>query len=206
MNKETKKPQRREILLQLSKMLHEKDIIVSALAGTTSDCFNTMHRPGNLYAAGMGMVTPISFGLALALPNRRIIALDTDGSLLLSPSILGVVGVYEPKNLLVLVFDNERLYGSRGGPPSQTAYGADLAAMARAAGIEEADSLEDPRTLDSKLSWFLSSEGPVILIAKVEPGYLPGGGPTMSGQENKFQLIRLIETTEKIKILEPAKS
>jgi cyclophilin family peptidyl-prolyl cis-trans isomerase len=36
----------------------------------------------------MGMVTPVAFGLAKALPKRRIIALDTDGGLLLAPSIL----------------------------------------------------------------------------------------------------------------------
>jgi len=198
---EGKKIQRREVLQRLEKALHADDLVIAALAGTTVDCFETMHRPGNLYLVGMGMVTPVGFGLATALPNRRVIALDTDGSLLLSPSILGVVGVYKPRNFRILVFDNERLYGSRGGPPSQTAHGADLAGMARAAGIEQADSLEGAGILDSKISWFLSARGPVILVVKVDPSYLRGTGPSMSGQENKFQFVRHIEATERITIL-----
>ena len=55
---------RKEILLRLSGFLEEKDIVVAALAGTTNECFQTMHRPMNLYLVGMGMVTPVSFGLA----------------------------------------------------------------------------------------------------------------------------------------------
>src|SRR4249920_4243737 len=95
------KVQRKEILLQLGSLIDERDILVAALAGTTNECFHTLHRPGNLYLVGMGMVTPVSFGLARALPKRRIVALDTDGSLLLSPSILPVVGTYQPKNLCI---------------------------------------------------------------------------------------------------------
>ena len=86
------KVQRKELLLQLGSLIDERDILVAALAGTTNECFHTLHRPGNLYLVGMGMVTPVSFGLAKALPRRRIIALDTDGGLLLAPSILPVVG------------------------------------------------------------------------------------------------------------------
>lgn len=205
MSRGNKKIQRREILVRLRHFLKENDIVVAALAGTTDDCYETMHRPGNLYSVGMGMVTQVGFGLALALPKWRIIVLDTDGGLLLAPSILPVVGVYKPQNLRILVFDNERLYGSRGGPPSQTAYGVDLAGMGRAAGVENTDTVKDLGTLDAKLSWFLSDNGPVMLIAKVEPDFTRSAGLKMSGQENKFQLIRLIEETEKIEILGAAK-
>jgi thiamine pyrophosphate-dependent acetolactate synthase large subunit-like protein len=185
--------------------LKERDIVVAALAGTTYDCYKNLDRSGNLYAAGMGMATPVGFGLALALPKRRVIVLDTDGSLLLSPSILAIVGAYKPKNLSVLVFDNERLYGSRGGPPSQTAFGADLAGIAIAAGIEKAATVETLDAFKSKLPWFLLEGGPAVLIAKVKPEFHKGDGPRMSGQENKFKLVRFIEETEKIEILGAAK-
>src|SRR6478672_9572645 len=136
------KLQRKEVLLRLAQLLDDKDIVVAALAGTTNECFHTLHRPGNLYLVGMGMVTPVSFGLAKALPRRRIVALDTDGGLLLAPSILPVVGASKPKNLCVIVFDNEHLYGSRGGPSSQTAQGADLAAIARGSGIHTTATID----------------------------------------------------------------
>ena len=205
MVKKNKKVQRRDFLLQLKDSLKESDIVVAALAGTTYDCYENLDRTGNLYAVGMGMPTPVGFGLALALTKRRVIVLDTDGSLLLSPSILSVIGIYKPKNLSVIVFDNERLYGSRGGPASQTAYGADLAGIARAAGIEKATTIEDLEAFKSKISWFLREEGPVVLIAKVEGQFQIGTGPKITGQENKFKLVRFIEKTEKIEILGAAK-
>jgi thiamine pyrophosphate-dependent acetolactate synthase large subunit-like protein len=195
---------RKEILLRLSTFLEEKDIVVAALAGTTNECFHTMHRPMNLYLVGMGMVTPISFGLARALPHRRIIALDTDGSQLLSPSILPVVGAYKPKNLCIMVFDNEHLYGSRGGPPSQTAHGTQLSVLAKGAGLAACSTVESAEAFASEFEKFVAEGGPAEIVCKVEPGYDRGAGPNFSGQENKFRLVRLIEETEGIKILEGA--
>jgi thiamine pyrophosphate-dependent acetolactate synthase large subunit-like protein len=204
MSGDTKKIHRPEILSRLSRSLKETDIVVVALGGTTADCFQTMHRPGNLYLVGMGMVSQVGLGLAFALPKWRVIVLDTDGGILLAPSIFPVIAVEKPRNLYVLVFDNEQLYGSRGGPKSQTAFGTDLAALARAAGIEKVDTLRDAGSLDSALSGFLSGDGPSVLIAKIEPT-IRGKGPKMNGQENKFQLIRHIERVEKKEILGPPK-
>jgi thiamine pyrophosphate-dependent acetolactate synthase large subunit-like protein len=196
------KVQRKEILLRLGSLLDDRDILVAALAGTTNECFHTLHRPANLYLVGMGMVTPVAFGLAKALPKRRIIALDTDGSLLLAPSILPVVGTYKPKNLCVIVFDNEHLYGSRGGPPSQTAQGANLAAIAKGSGIHSAATIDSTDVFANEFSRFIAAGGPAVIVCKIEPSYIRGEGPNFNGQENKFRLVRWIEETEGIKILE----
>jgi phosphonopyruvate decarboxylase len=196
------KVQRKEILLQLGSLIDERDILIAALAGTTNECFHTLHRPGNLYLVGMGMVTPVSFGLAKALPERRVVALDTDGGLLLAPSILPVVGAYKPKNLCIIVFDNEHLYESRGGPASQTAQGADLAVIANGAGIQTSAIIDSTESFANNFSHFKSAGGPAVLVCKVEPSYVRGVGPNFNGQENKFRLVRWIEETEGIKILE----
>jgi len=195
---------RKEILLRLAGLLGDRDIVMAALAGTTNECFHNMHRPANLYLVGMGMVTPVAFGLAKALPNRRIIALDTDGSQLLSPSILPVVGTYRPKNLCMIVFDNEQLYGSRGGPASQTAHGTDLSAIAKGAGIAASICVDTADGFAKEFSRFLDQGGPAEIVCKVEAGYERGQGPNFNGQENKFRLVRFIEETEGIKILEGA--
>jgi thiamine pyrophosphate-dependent acetolactate synthase large subunit-like protein len=196
------KAQRKEILQRLGPLLDDRDILVAALAGTTNECFHHLHRPANLYLVGMGMVTPVSFGLARALPKRRIIALDTDGSLLLSPSILPVVAVYKPENLCIVVFDNEQLYGSRGGPASQTAHGSDLAGIAQGAGIHTAATIDDTEAFVVEFAKFKSERGPAVIVCKIEAAYSRGAGPNFNGQENKFRLLRLIEETEGIKILE----
>ena len=196
------KATRKEILLRLAEFLDPQDIVVAALAGTTNECFHTMDRPMNLYLVGMGMVTPVSFGLARALPRRRIVALDTDGSQLLSPSILPVVAAYKPTNLCIVVFDNEHLYGSRGGPTSQTAQGTELSAIAKGAGLPGCSTVKSTEAFANEFAKFVSAGGPAEIVCKVEPGYDRGEGPNFNGQENKFRLVRLIEETEGIKILE----
>src|SRR5580765_2717931 len=148
-NDDGSKPQRQEILAALKPVLKETDLVVSALAGTTADTYQVIDRPGNLYLVGMGMISQVALGLATALPKCRVFAFDTDGSMLLAPSILPVIGARQPKNLYIVVFDNEQLFGSRGGPQSQTATGTNIAGIANASGIESVRTLRDKSSLRS---------------------------------------------------------
>ena len=200
MSSESSKPQRQEILKELKSSLKETDLVVAALAGTTADSYQIIDRPGNLYLVGMGMVSQVAFGLATALPNCRVFALDTDGSMLLAPSILPVIGSYKPKNLYMIVFDNEQLFGSRGGPKSQTATGTDIAAIAKASAIENVRTLRNQDSLGAEVARFLSVQGPSVMVAKIQ-ALGRGAGPKMDGQENKYQLIRHIEKIANIEIL-----
>jgi sulfopyruvate decarboxylase subunit beta len=200
MSSESSKPQRQEILKELKSSLKETDLVVAALAGTTADSYQIIDRPGNLYLVGMGMVSQVAFGLATALPNCRVFALDTDGSMLLAPSILPVIGSYKPKNLYMIVFDNEQLFGSRGGPKSQTATGTDIAGIAKASAIENVRTLRNQDSLGAEVARFLSVQGPSVLVAKIQ-ALGRGAGPNMDGQENKYKLIRHIEKIANIEIL-----
>jgi sulfopyruvate decarboxylase subunit beta len=200
MSSENSKPQRQEILKELKSSLKETDLVVAALAGTTADSYQIIDRPGNLYLVGMGMVSQVAFGLATALPNCRVFALDTDGSMLLAPSILPVIGSYKPKNLYMIVFDNEQLFGSRGGPKSQTATGTDIAGIAKASAIENVRTLRNQDSLGAEVARFLSVQGPSVLVAKIQ-ALGRGAGPNMDGQENKYKLIRHIEKIANIEIL-----
>lgn len=200
MSSESSKPQRQEILKELKSSLKETDLVVAALAGTTADSYQIIDRPGNLYLVGMGMVSQVAFGLATALANCRVFALDTDGSMLLAPSILPVIGSYKPKNLYMIVFDNEQLFGSRGGPKSQTATGTDIAAIAKASAIENVRTLRNQDSLGAEVARFLSVQGPSVMVAKIQ-ALGRGAGPKMDGQENKYKLIRHIEKIANIEIL-----
>jgi thiamine pyrophosphate-dependent acetolactate synthase large subunit-like protein len=200
MSSESSKPQRQEILTELKSALKETDLVVAALAGTTADTYQVIDRPGNLYLVGMGMVSQVALGLATALPNCRVFALDTDGSVLLAPSILPVIGSCKPKNLYMIVFDNEQLFGSRGGPKSQTATGTDIAGIAKASGVENVRTLLNQDSLGGELARFLSVQGPSVLVAKIQ-ALGRGAGPKMDGQENKYKLIRHIEKIANIEIL-----
>ncbi len=83
---------------------------------------------------GMGGATAIGLGLALAQPDRHVLVLTGDGELLMGLGSLACVGVQRPRNLAVVVLDNEH-YGETGMQPSHTAFGVDLAAAARACGF-----------------------------------------------------------------------
>ena len=198
------KVERRAVLERLRDHLTENDIVVAALAGTTADTYQVAHRPENLYLVGLGMVTQVSLGLALTLPESKVVSLDTDGSLLLAPSILPVAAASGAENLRIIVFDNEQLFGSRGGAPSQTAAGADLTAMARAAGIHSADTVVDPSDVAGAMDRLFSEEGPALLTAKIALAARVEG-PSMDGQENKYRLVRRIEAIRGRAILAPPK-
>jgi sulfopyruvate decarboxylase subunit beta len=194
------KPLRQEILAELKLALKDTDLAVIALAGTTADSYQVIDRPGNLYLVGMGMVSQVALGLATALPNCRVFALDTDGSMLLAPSILPVIGTRQPRNLYIVVFDNEQLFGTRGGPKSQTATGTNIAGIAKASGVESVRTLRDKALLRSEVEAFLASEGPSMLVAKIQ-ALGRGAGPRMDGQENKYKFVRHVEHIAQIEIL-----
>lgn len=194
------KPLRQDILAELKPALKETDLLVIALAGTTADTYQVIDRPGNLYLVGMGMVSQVALGLATALANCRVFALDTDGSMLLAPSILPVIGTRQPKNLYIIVFDNEQLFGSRGGPKSQTATGTNIAGIAKASGMESVRTLRDKNLLRAEVEAFLSSQGPSMLVAKIR-ALGRGAGPKMDGQENKYKFVRHVERIAQIEIL-----
>ena len=78
-------------------------------------------REANLLLGSMGNVTAVGLGLALSLPNQKVIVLESDGSVLMDLSCLTVIATYQPANLSVIVFDNELYSGSRISQPTATA-------------------------------------------------------------------------------------
>src|SRR5476651_885522 len=109
--------------------------IIASLGHPAYDLFAAGDRPQNFYTWGsMGMASSIGLGLALARPDVRVFVLDGDGSLLMNLGSLATIGLLQPSNLVLVVMDNEE-YATTGGQKTPTAYGADLAAAARAMGI-----------------------------------------------------------------------
>ena len=90
----------------LALALSDQDIVVTNLANTATEWLASRPSDGNLYAVGMGMVTPYALGLALALPKRRVVALDGDGGIFFDPSVLGLIATRPVPNLTIIVFDN----------------------------------------------------------------------------------------------------
>ena len=87
-------------------------LVVGSLSGQRVEWGHMSRHPGNLLVASMGAALGMGIGLALVLPHRKVIVLESDGSLLLSLYNLPTLGNLNPSNLAVFVFDNEVYSGN----------------------------------------------------------------------------------------------
>ena len=153
---------------------------------------------GNLLLGSMGNAMGVGLGMALALPHRKVIVIESDGSVLLSLFNLPTLGTLNPKNLVVFVFDNEAYSGSRISRPSATAAGTDLAAMARDAGILNAVTVRDINAFIREMSLAVNEPGLRFIVAKVEESFehRQAERSDVDLTENKYRFVRYIEATE----------
>lgn len=142
--------------------------IVASLGHPAYDLFAAGDRPQNFYTWGsMGMASSIGLGLALARPDLRVFVLDGDGSLLMNLGSLATIGLLQPSNLVLVVMDNEE-YATTGGQKTPTAYGADLAAAARAMRISLTATVRTALELQTAVDRARPGEGPCVIVAKVQ--------------------------------------
>lgn len=152
-------------------------LIVSGLGSPTWDCFAAGDSPEYLYSwGGMGLAVPTALGLAIAQPDRRIVAVTGDGELMMGLGSLAVVGDQSPPNLAVLVLDNEK-FGETGRQRGLTSARADIAAAAQAFGFRETRTVTEQGAAGELGRFLFSEPGPVLAVAKIavteDPWALP---------------------------------
>jgi thiamine pyrophosphate-dependent acetolactate synthase large subunit-like protein len=170
--------------------------------GAVSEWHNLRPSPPSLKMQ-MGIGSPAGLGLALALPHRRAVVIDGDGSLLLNLGILATLGNFRPPNLTVFVMDNE-CYESIGGFPTATAGGVDLAAMAKGAGIKNASTTRTAEEFKKAAEQALTDNAFHFVVAKVAKGTKRMPSIYMDGIEEAYRFLRYIEESEGIHIISPA--
>jgi thiamine pyrophosphate-dependent acetolactate synthase large subunit-like protein len=183
------------------------ELVVLSLGASVDEWYNAAPhmRSASLFQQQLGCVTPQAFGLAVGLPHRRIVSLDTDGGMLFNLGILATLGNEQPGNLFVVVWDNEQ-YQSIGGPPTHTASGrVDLAAIARGAGIEHAYTAKTLDEFEKHCEAGLRAEKPYLVVAKVDGTVRRDIKRKHSdGREDKYLFVRYVEATENIVIMGPS--
>ena len=149
--------------------------IVANLGPTSDELWHAGHRDRNFYTYGsMGLCSSIALGMALS-TTEQVISLDGDGSLLMNMGTIATIGREQPKNLIVVVWDNEE-WGQTGHQPSHTATGTKLDRVAQSCGINHTAVVSDLEELKAVFSDALEQEGPWFIVAKVqESEYLPVG-------------------------------
>jgi len=183
------------------------ELVVLSLGSSVDEWYNAAPhmRSASLFQQQLGCVTPQAFGLAVGLPHRRIVSLDTDGGLLFNLGILATLANEQPNNLFIVIWDNE-CYQSIGGPPTHTASGrVDIAAIARGAGIEHAYAVKTLDEFDRHCEAGLRAQLPYVVVAKIDRSVRRDIKRKHSdGREDKYIFVRHVEQTENIVIMGPS--
>jgi len=173
-------------------------LVVTIMGAVACELQSLGHKPNFFYLQhAMGLGSSTGLGLALCLPQQKVVVFDGDGSILMNLGGYTTMARYRPKNLLHVVFDNESLL-SVGGFPTATSTGSDLEGVARASGIQRTRTV---RTIDEFTQAFDDAIGVdelTSIVAKVEAVGPKGYVTELALLENRFQFKRYIEklTTE----------
>lgn len=172
----------------------EQHIVVTIMGAVAAELQSIGHRPNFFYLQhAMGLASSMGLGIALSKPDRQIIVLDGDGSVLMNLGGLTTLARYRPRNLVHVVFDNESLL-SVGGFPTATATGSDLAGIAAAAGVLRTATVT---TLDAFRSAFgdaLDAGDLTTIVAKVAAVGPSGYVTDLSLLENRFQFQKYLRS------------
>ena len=171
----------------------EDKVVVTIMGACAQELYDLGHRDNFFYLQhAMGLASSIGLGLALHLPDEKVVVFDGDGSVLMNLGTLATLARYRPRNLVLIIFDNGSLL-STGGFESHTTSGiTNLAAMARAAGIEHVADVESVLGFgEAAIDAFTRADLTVIVakVAAVGPNHY---GMDLQLPENAFRFKRWI--------------
>jgi thiamine pyrophosphate-dependent acetolactate synthase large subunit-like protein len=193
----------------MKKTLHRRDVVnhilyqrgdllvVAGLGAPAWDVTAAGDHPLSFPLWGaMGGAAMIGLGLALAQPKRKVLVVTGDGEMLMGLGSLAVIGSHKPRNLSIVVLDNEQ-YGETGMQDTVTASGVDLAGIAKSAGFTTTMSIKTKSELSLLKNQIYkeskTSSGPLFAQVKVDPEKLPLVLPPREGAylKNRFRIALL---------------
>ena len=147
--------------------LKREEAVIGGIGNANFDLWASGQRPQNFYMLGsMGLAVPIAFGVAIAQPQRHVIALEGDGSLLMQLGCLATVAMQAPKNLTIVVWDNG-VYQITGGQPTASSSTADIVGIAHACGIANSAWAADEEDFERLVTQALNG-GPSLIAARID--------------------------------------
>jgi phosphonopyruvate decarboxylase len=149
---------------------HQDFLIVTGLAGTARDVAALTRDGAHTYtmAGAMGGAAMIALGLALARPDKRVLAVTGDGELLMNVGALATIAVLNPANLAILVVDNGH-YGETGYQKSHTSLGVDLEKIAAGAGIKATRTIAAEADIAEGARLLREGNGTAFVVLRVKP-------------------------------------
>ncbi|HTO63521.1 MAG TPA: thiamine pyrophosphate-dependent enzyme [Bradyrhizobium sp.] len=172
----TKVMNRFDVTSRLVNKLKHEEAVIGGIGNTNFDLWAAGRRPQNFYMLGsMGLAFPIALGVALAQPERRVFALEGDGSLLMQLGCLTTIAALKPKNLVMVVMDNG-LYQITGSQPTPAAAVADIVAIAIASGLTDSAWAADEEDFERLVDQALLATVPTLIGVRIDDK--PGVGAT----------------------------
>jgi sulfopyruvate decarboxylase subunit beta len=169
-------------------------IVVTIMGAVAAELQSIGHRPNFFYLQhAMGLASSMGLGIALSKPDRQVVVLDGDGSVLMNLGGLTTLARYRPRNLTHVVFDNESLL-SVGGFPTATSTGSDLAGIAAAAGVPRTVTVSTIDTFVQALDEALAANDLTTIVAKVEAVGPRTFVTDLALLENRFQFQRYLRS------------
>ena len=171
----------------------EDCLVVTIMGAVACELQSLGHKPNFFYLQhAMGLGSSTGLGLALCLPQQKVVVFDGDGSILMNLGGYTTLARYRPKNLVHVVFDNESLL-SVGGFPTATSTGSDLEGVARASGIARTKTVHRIEEFKDVFNDALKANDLTSIVAKVEAVGPKGYVTELALLENRFQFKRYIE-------------
>ena len=165
-----------DLTKRLVAQLKRDEAVIGGIGNSNFDLWMSGQRPQNFYMLGsMGLAIPIALGVAIAQPQRHVVALEGDGSLLMQLGCLATVAVRKPRNLTMVVWDNG-MYQITGGQPTASAAVTDIVAVARGCGLPNSAWAADEDEFDRLFAAALRDGGPTLIAARIDDK--PGTGAT----------------------------
>ena len=156
-------------LCALRGLIKPRDLVVAVY----QSCFDWLAlcpRDLNYVSTGaMGQASSHALGLAIGSPDRQVIVLDGDGSLLMNLGSLVTIATVRPQHFLHIVFENG-VYEVNGEHPTPGAGHVKFAAMAKAAGYQKAVCFSELEAFEAALPSLFAANGPVMAVLKIIPG------------------------------------
>ena len=164
----TQRLNRTELTKRLVVKLKHDEAVIGGIGNTNWDLFGAGHRPQNFYMlASMGLACPIALGVALAQPERGVIALEGDGSILMSLGCLTTIGKVAPRNLTIVIWDNG-IYQITGKQETATAGTTDIVAVAKGAEISNSHWVRDEAHFEQLIDRRFEDGGPLLFAVKID--------------------------------------
>jgi thiamine pyrophosphate-dependent acetolactate synthase large subunit-like protein len=172
-------------------------LVVTGLGSPSYDVHAAGDRDDNYYLWGaMGGAALVGLGIAQARPEKRVMVITGDGEQLMAFGALATIAVAKPKNLDVIVLDNQH-FGETGMQSSHTGRGIAFDQVAAACGFAETAELRTLEEVDLLCDSLLQpSAGPRLFVLKVAAENLPRSLPPRDAVhvKNRFRRHLGVET------------